>query len=483
MLKFLFFCVLCFASHRLAAQNNWTFMNDSYSGINSAALSPTQPFLNPNPWDVNLVSADLFLQNDYAYISKQSLLGILKTPIYTANPRQNFTGENNANVFDFYNKDNANLIFNSDILGPSFSMTANIKEKKYVFGLFSRLRTQASVLDFDNYLRFGNEMVTQPPAYEMQPFGSTTMNWGEIGLNAATSIFPYSDKQLILGLNLKYEMGFDAANIISHKNIDLTVSEPAAGENPDLLNIYASNYDIAVNYITNYNSENKTYDFKQNGSGLGLDIGLTMINKNPREDEYQSWFSFNILDLGYVNFKNGINHSFANGSTVWLQNNPNLEDQKFESPEQYLKLLSQEAYGDENKSFVGNGFKIGLPTSVNLNYSQRIKENHFINFNWIQRVPVFENSLKRNNILNANYSVQKEAFGYGVSTTLSEYKNVQFGAYFRLGPLILGSENAFPILFQHKKLHAANFYMAIKFYPFWDNAFKRYNRQKCDCEK
>ena len=143
MLKFLFFCVLCFASHRLAAQNNWTFMNDSYSGINSAALSPTQPFLNPNPWDVNLVSADLFLQNDYAYISKQSLLGILKTPIYTANPRQNFTGENNANVFDFYNKDNANLIFNSDILGPSFSMTANIKEKKYVFGIFTRLRTQS----------------------------------------------------------------------------------------------------------------------------------------------------------------------------------------------------------------------------------------------------------------------------------------------------------------------------------------------------
>jgi hypothetical protein len=202
-----------------------------------------------------------------------------------------------------------------------------------------------------------------------------------------------------------------------------------------------------------------------------------------REDEYNYKLSFDIVDLGYVNFKQGINHAFVNGNTVWLQNNPNLENQVFENPEEYLKLLSREAYGDENKSFAGYGFRIGLPTSINFNYSQRIKENHFINFNWIQRVPVFENSVKRNNVFNANYSVQKAFLGYGISTTLSEYKNLQFGGYFRIGPLILGSENVFPLLFKQKQLHNADFYMAIKLYPFWDNDLKRHRRQKCDCEK
>ena len=482
MLKFLSFCLSIFCFLKITAQNNFIFLNDNYSGINSAVLSPTQPFLNPNPWDVSLISADAFLQNDYAYISQTSLLGLFKTPIYTANPKQNVTGENTAGIFDFYNKDNANLLFSSDILGPSFSMTANINNKKYVFGLFSRMRTQASVLDFDNYLRFGNEMIPQPEAYQMKPFSAQIMNWNEIGLNTSTRIFPYSDKQWILGFNIKYEIGLDATNIINHKNIELTATEPEVGENPDKLNIYASNYDISASYITNYNSERERYDYKQNGSGLGLDLGITMLDKEPREDEYNSKFSFNIMDLGYINFKNGNNHQFVNGNTIWIQNNPELENKKFESPEQYLKLLSQEAYGDENKSFVGNGFKMGLPTSINVNYSQRVKEHHFINFNWIQRVPVFENSVKRNNIINANYSIQKEAFGYGVSTTLSEYKSLQFGGYLRLGPLILGSENAFPILFNHKKLHNANFYLAIKFYPFWDNPMKRHRRQKCDCE-
>jgi len=473
--------MFCFV--KITAQNNFSFSNDNYSGINSAVLSPTQSFLNPNPWDVNLVSADVFLQNDYAYISRQSFLSLPSSTIELANPKKKITGTNQSNVFDFYNKENANLMFNSDLMGPSFSMTTHIKEKKYVFGIFSRLRSQASVLKLDNYLRFGNEMVSQPSSYEMKPFSTNAMNWNEIGFNAATTIFPYADKQWIIGINLKYEMGLDAANIISHQNIKLTAAQPGVGDNPDLMNIYASNYNVSANYVTNYNSETKTYDYKQNGSGLGLDLGITMLDKDPREEEYDFKFSFNILDLGFVNFKQGINHSFANGSTIWLQNNPNFEDREFESPEQYLKLLSKEAYGNENASFSGYGFKIGLPTSINLNYSQRIKEHHFVNVNWIQRVPVFENSLKRNNIINANYSIQKEAFGYGISTTLSEYRNLQFGGYLRLGPLILGSENVFPLLFKQKKLHAANVYLAIKLYPFWDNAFKRHRRQKCDCEK
>lgn len=483
MLKLLCFCLLTICFVEIAGQNNLTFANDIYSGINSASLSPTQPFLNSNPWDINLMSADVFLQNDYAYISKQSLLGLTKSEIQTASPRRNIIGENTAGVLDFYNKDNANLLLATDLMGPSFSMTANIKEKKYVFGLFSRLRTQASVLDFDNYLRFGNEGIAQPQEYMMHPFSTQVMNWNEIGLNAATTIFPYSNKKWILGLNLKYEIGLDAANIINHNNIALTATDPALGENPDKKNIYASGYNLTASYATNYNFETERYEYKQNGSGLGLDLGITMLDQDPREQEYDSKFSFNILDLGFVNFKNGINHQFINGNTVQVQNNSTLDDAEFESPEQYLKILSKEAYGDENKSFAGNGFKVGLPTGININYSQRVREHHFVNVNWIQRVPVFENSLKRNNLLNVNYSIQKEAFGYGISTTLSEYRNLQFGGYVRLGPLILGSENAFPVLFKHDHLHAANIYLAIKLYPFWDNEFKRHRREKCDCEK
>lgn len=478
--KLLFLCCLN-VSFAFFAQNNLTFSNDRFSGINGVVLSPTQSYLNPNPWDINLVSADLFFQNDYAFISKQSLLGLFSTNIKIANHRENVTGENQSNVMDFYNKNLANLSLNSDILGPSFSMTAKLGDKKYVLGLFSRIRTQTSLLGLDNYLRFNNQGVSQPITYEMSPSHTSAMNWAEVGLNLATEIFPDSDKQWIIGTNLKYEIGLDAANIKSLSNITLTAKDSVDPENPNK-DIYASGYDLAASYSTGYNADKNQYQPRPNGSGVGLDLGIVMLDKDKNDDEYNYKVAFNVTDLGFVNFKSGRNHYFK-GNTVWLQNNPELENRKYDGPEEFLRMLSEQAYGNADASFKGTGFRIGLPTAININYSQKIKANHFVNFNWIQRMPVFENSIKRSNIINANYSIQKNALAYGFSASFVDYKNLQFGGYLRLGPVILGSENIFPVLFKQNKLHAASVYLAVKLYPFWDNDMKRHRRKKCDCEK
>ena len=53
-------------------QNNLSFSNDQYSGINSAPLSPTTPYFNPNKWDVSIFFTDILFQNDYAYIGNSS---------------------------------------------------------------------------------------------------------------------------------------------------------------------------------------------------------------------------------------------------------------------------------------------------------------------------------------------------------------------------------------------------------------------------
>lgn len=100
------FLILCSinAGFVVFAQNNLTFANDRFSGINAAVLLPTQTYLNPNPWDINLASADLFFQNDYAYISKQSFLGLSSADIQMASYHDNITADTQANVMDFYNK-------------------------------------------------------------------------------------------------------------------------------------------------------------------------------------------------------------------------------------------------------------------------------------------------------------------------------------------------------------------------------------------
>lgn len=206
------------------------------------------------------------------------------------------------------------------------------------------------------------------------------------------------------------------------------------------------------------------------------------MNRRANDELYDFKFSANLLDVGLVKFR-GDNHHFYNPSQrVQLRNNPNLDGVKFESVDQYLGLLSKEVYGDETKYKTGNNFSIGLPTSLHLNLSKKIIENHYLNFNWMQRIPVFENSLKRINVLQTSYTIQKDGFGIGPSLSIYDYENVTFGGYVRIGPLILGSDNAIPIVFKQKKLTSANFYFGLKFYPFWDNEAKRRSREPCECE-
>lgn len=481
LLKKLFPILLCSVlPYTFFGQENLIFTNDQYSGINSAPVSPTQPFLNPNPWDVNFVAEDIFFDTDYAYISQQSYLGLLTgAKIKSRNIKQNITGENTPSVLDFYNKDLGNYNFSSDVLGPSFSIKTRIKEQPISFGLFSRLRTQSSAVDVDNYLKFGNQDILEPESYSLQPLEINLMNWGEIGFNVSTQIFNNSDYQWILGANLKYEMGFDAVNVKSLSVVELNrTNEDIDGV--DTKTITASNYNIEANYATSYNFETDRYEVKQRGKGFGLDFGIAMVDRDEYADDYNLKWSVNVLDLGKINYV-GETHVLQ-GSPIDVVNNPNLDNTKFDSPQQYLQLLSEEVYGNPNASFRGTDFQVGLPTSLHFNFSKNVGIHQYINADWIQRMPVFENSLKRTNVFQTSFSVQKPAVGYGASMSLLEYKSVQLGGYVRLGPIILGSTNALPFIFKQKKLHSGDFYIAIKLYPFWDNEMKRHRRAKCNCD-
>jgi hypothetical protein len=464
----------------VSGQENLAFSNDIFSGINSALFSPTQPFLNTNPWDVNLISESVNFENDYSYISNESFLSLRNTKIRGVSIRKNITGENTSGIFDFYNKNFGSYYFSSDLLGPSFSLKSKIKGKDFQWGIFTRLRTQSSAFHVDNYLRFGNQGLLDPDFYSLKPFDLIVMNWGEIGFNVSTEIFPNAEQKWVIGANFKYEMGFDALNLKSLDNIQLNQTyEDTNGVKKQTITAY--HYNIETNFTTNYNFDSNKYELKQTGKGAGLDIGMTMIDKDVKSDDYNVKASFSVLDLGQVNFQGQKN--LFKGNDFRVYNNPALDNSKFTSPQQYLEFLSKQVYGDEKASFQGTGFSIGLPTSVHLNLSKNIRENTYLNLDWIQRTPVFENSLKRSDILNASYTVQKTYLGYGGSVSLYEYQKLQFGGYLRIGPLILGSSNFFPLIFKQKKLNSGDFFISLKIYPFWDNEFKRHRRANCNCDK
>lgn len=478
-----FLPLILFCSTYGLGQNILSFSNDQFIGINGATFSPTTPYFNPNKWDINVISEDIIFKNDYAYISDQSVLGLTKGKIKTANPRQGITGDSESNVLDFYKSNFINYQMENDVMGPSVSFKKMINYQTFRVGIFTRLRTHGSVKKFDNYMRYSNEQILEPEEYSFQPVKTNAMNWAELGLNISTNLYTTNTEELIIGANIKYALGLDGAIINSRNPISLEayLNPSSTLTNPEA-DIYASNYNIEASYATNYDFDRDKYVLRNRGNGAGIDLGIAYVKRRLNDELYDFKFAANLMDIGMVNFR-GENHHFYNPSqSVQIRNNPRLDNVPFESLDQYLKLLSNEVYGNETQSKVGNKFSIGLPTSLHINTSKQIRPNHYWSINWIQRTPVFENSLKRTNVLQTSYSIQKDGFGIGTSLSMYEYEKLTFGGYLRIGPLILGSDNALPLVFKQKKLNSANFYFGLKFYPFWDNEQKRRSKEKCDCE-
>lgn len=467
----------------LFSQEPYIFSNDKYSGISAVGISPTQPFLNPNGWDVHLFSEDIFAQNRYIYVSQTSIFGLFSGGIDSADPSNGVTGENTARVSDYYNEDITGYHFSNDIMGPSVSLNFTLLNRDFSAGFFTRLRTQSSVIEADNYLQYTNQEIDEPVLYNLGPFKLNFMNWAEFGLNLSTEIFDYADAHWVVGGNIKYLMGLDAVYVENKEDALMRREYEPDTEFPDSLEIkslYVNDFDVEVGYATNYDFENKGYDFGVSGQGIGIDLGTTMLIPHSEYEDYDLKISMNLIDLGYVNFTGDV-HSFQ-GEELKYVNNIVFDEAEFETPEQYAQIISNEVYGNPNQSHVSNKFTIGLPTSLHFNASKNVGENQFVNLNVIQRTPLFENSLKRSNIVNASYLYQKEKFGIGGSISMYEYKNFQVGGYLRYGPLILGSENALPFIVPHKKLHGMDFYIGLKLYPFWDNEMKRQSREKCWCD-
>lgn len=462
------------------SQNPFIFSNDKYSGISAVDISPTQPYLNPNFWDFQLFSEDLFFQNTYAYISKKSFLGLANGEIEIADREEGITGERKKGVLDYFNFQQTGYHFSSELMGPSLSFRFRIKEQKVNVGFFTKLRTQSSTLKAENYLQFTNQEIVEPETYTMKPFESSFMNWTEIGFNASTELFTQSSYQWIAGLNLKYAMGLDGFYLQNKQNALMRRTYEPSIDNPEneVKTLYISDFNVEMGYATSYDFETDRYVYDPKGKGFGLDLGIAMIERIDDED-YAFKLNLNLLDIGFVNFT-GFVHDF-HGENLKYVNSPVFDNIEFENPEQFASLISNELYGNPDASLRSNEFKIGLPTALHLNASKNIAPDHYLNVNLMQRIPLFENSLKRDNILNLSYLIQKQTASYGASVSLYEYKNLRMGGFLRWGPLIIGSENLLPFFVPHKKLKGLDFFIGLKLYPFWEDDILRRSREPCKC--
>ena len=154
---------------------------ERYSGIYSAALNPANTAFNPNNWEVSLFSADVFLENNYAFLQNTSLQNALRNSDNIV-AVSDTSGENppvrDAIFLDYFDaKRKMRAVVQSRITGPSFSFRFG---ENNVIGLVTAFRTGISAYRIPEVLAY--RTISDIPigqTVNIPATGLQSMAWGE----------------------------------------------------------------------------------------------------------------------------------------------------------------------------------------------------------------------------------------------------------------------------------------------------------------
>lgn len=457
----------------LSAQINIGVKNDHFISTNAITENPSVFLQNPHPWEINLISADVFLNNNYAFISKKNLLAIPGTDI-SINDESNQDNLPKGNI-GFQDKNKFNYHYQTDVLGPSFAVKFKIKDQEFAMGYIPRLRVFGNSFNVENQYKYPNYINQESYTRYFQPISLRHATILENNFFISKALYQDKTSEFLAGVTIKKSQVLDAIfikeNDVYSIDYDLT---------SDSLTI--SDYNAEVFLTTSYDFDQKKYKPKNMGSSIGGDIGFTYVDYGGYEKEDGEYFQkigFSITDIGFIKLK-GEKHLFKGNPYTFDRN---LKLKNGDNPYNLLDELSFNIYGNSNQSLVGNTIDVALPTALHASYSGNLLKNRYITLGFTQRIPLSKNAFKVPNFFFVNLSKSKQSFTYAAQFSMYEYRSPQFGGYFRWGPLFIGSDNILPIFFRQKKLDSFDFYFGLKLYPFWDNAFKKHRRQDCDCIK
>lgn len=432
------------------AQDKLGLVFSNYSGISASLTNPAMLTGSRVYLDVNVIGAAVFANNDMFYFPPEynTIWNLISSRgTYQVSEGGEFKFDRTFNYFDNTNK--KYLVADVSILGPA----AMYQKGKHSFGINTSLRSVHS----------GNNIPYEMPIimyqgtsqdyhflnYNNNDFGIVSMSWGEIGLSYANDIYNYNKNKLTVGATAKILLGYQGAYVAT-KNINymFTGNHTVNIQNLDTEVAYALpvGYDNPEQYdILNFGTKPII-----KGIGLGLDIGFVYtrsLSPSYRVDRrracaqpfipYQYKIGISIMDMGGINFnKHASVHSFENVSANWQQ----FDTVTFRGIDETMKMLSQVFYGDSTASYSGNKFRIGLPTTISLQFDYRLNDNFYIAAIWKQPIILKLSSLWRTPNLAIVPRYETRFFGVSLPFSLINYRQPEIGLAVRIYSLTVGTE-------------------------------------------
>lgn len=428
-MRYLTFACSFLVVFSIHAQEQLGLRTDNYSGIHGSLLNPSHNVTSLFRWDLNLVSAGFSAQTNYGFVKNTNVLHTIRNGdnlILAQDVENSTTIGSDDLVADFNgNKKLKYVSVLANVMGPSLMIKLS---NGHSFGFFTNVRSAISSHDIPNVLNYSTFSDTPFNEFiDVDAFKISTMVWSEFGLNYAAKI-ETNDGYFGLGANLKFINAYEAAYINIKRGV---LSAQIQGDTI----LFQSPH---LNYgVTNSNLEGEDPSLQSNGFGVGVDLGFTYVYEGG-EDHYKWKLGISLLDLGQIELSRNAEEHDLNKDTLVV-----FPSRQFESVsnQDRIHLLSKIGLADSTASLTSSNFRMGLPGAISIQADYKIMEYFYVNGVFVQRIPMGENSIRRNNLMVVTPRFEHRWLGFSMPVVLLNYQKLSLGTSVRLAFLTIGSDD------------------------------------------
>ena len=440
---------------------------ERFAGLYSATLNPAQTAFMPHPWEINLVAAEGFFENNYGYLTNSGVfrvmhhLGDLTTMLDTA--KASLPLQEGSMQLGFYNDPyKFRGVFQGRMTGPSFAFRIG---KEHVVGLVTAVRAEASGYQMPQFLRARRlEDRKRFIEEEITDINGGLLSWGEIGLHYSY-LYQGDAVTLAFGATPKLLFGLEAGFARSNGSLQFcsTKLDSMAFSRGDWEIAMTTGNLHALETMGNSGSMDiRSLSPELNGMGGGLDLGFVIAMpkyEDADQNEYNWRLGVSLIDFGLIRFRNRSEyHHFTFDSTHVISS---LSYSKDRNPDHIMERGNLNFYGQPDQSLKRAAFTTFLPSALAIEFDYRLSPELSVGSVLVQRITFGKFAIRHVNTFSIVPRFERRWLAVSAPVSLSDWQSWRAGFSLRLGSFILGTDNL-NSYWRQKKFTGSDVYAGLK---------------------
>lgn len=439
--------------------------NSNFAGNMGMGLNPTSMLLMPYRWEANLISGDIFFENNYLRYPKSQVMGSTEGTTSTL-PQ--------GGLLDSYTSTPKHAHSHIFLRLPSFIY----RTREQAFGFHLALRGDVSIRNITpnlaKYMYEGLQYTNLSGVpIVVDPFRVAGMTWAEIGLSYGKLRNKGNDHLIMAGtLNL---IGAFQGLYFYNNHTELTINGDST--------ITINNMDAELAFDLPRDQSEAT---KGRGKGASVNLGFTYVSNpyrgNFREartiarKRYDYRLGVSIIDAGMVYFdRNAHVYTFNNSSTQ-------LDSVNAISPSGVDGLdafIMNEFMTGTNS--IDNSFYLMTPMAASAQLDVCLAPRWYANATVVQRANPPVPHIDFPNIVSVTPRYETSFFEVALPYSLYDYYLSRIGIAMRYRFLVLGTDKLGPYV-TNNDVSGMDFYFGIKFsdYDFMRKGKRGRQKNLCD---